>query len=468
MLEAVAYFLLGFQLFILIYFVFVNATYTLFIFVSLLQIFKHMLLVKREQLEAMLSNVLFRPISILVPAYNEEETIVSNVKSLMMLHYPEFEVVVINDGSTDGTLEKLKEHFRLVRIDKPVRLVIKHKPIREVYVSLDYPNLIVVDKENGGKADALNCGINVCTYPLFCCIDADSILEEEALLRASRFFVEDKRVIAVGSVLRALNGSLVKGGKVVEVRAPRKWIEVFQVIEYVRGFLTGRTAWNLFNSLLIISGAFGIFRKDAVIEVGGYRHSVGEDMDLVVRLHKHFIETGVPYRIVFNPDPVCWTQVPSDLKSLLKQRNRWHRGLIDSLLYSKRMFLNPRYGWVGLVGYPYFVFVEALGPLVEFSGYLGVVLFYLFGLLSREFALLFFLVAFGWGTLISVGSILLDNFLYKRYGSLRDILKLMIYSLFEVFGYRQLIIMERFVATFQFWYRAWGKPKRKSMEKSES
>ena len=468
MLEAVAYFLLGFQLFILLYFVFVNATYTLFIFVSLLQIFKHMLLVKREQLEAMLSNVLFRPISILVPAYNEEETIVSNVKSLMMLHYPEFEVVVINDGSTDGTLEKLKEHFRLVRIDKPVRLVIKHKPIREVYVSLDYPNLIVVDKENGGKADALNCGINVCTYPLFCCIDADSILEEEALLRASRFFVEDKRVIAVGSVLRALNGSLVKGGKVVEVRAPKKWIEVFQVIEYVRGFLTGRTAWNLFNSLLIISGAFGIFRKDAVIEVGGYRHSVGEDMDLVVRLHKHFIETGVPYRIVFNPDPVCWTQVPSDLKSLLKQRNRWHRGLIDSLLYSKRMFLNPRYGWVGLVGYPYFVFVEALGPLVEFSGYLGVVLFYLFGLLSREFALLFFLVAFGWGTLISVGSILLDNFLYKRYGSLRDILKLMIYSLFEVFGYRQLIIMERFVATFQFWYRAWGKPKRKSMEKSES
>ena len=232
--------------------------------------------------------------------------------------------------------------------------------------------------------------------------------------------------------------------------------------------MTGRTAWNLFNSLLIISGAFGIFRKDAVMEVGGYRHSVGEDMDLVVRLHKHFIETGIPYRIVFNPDPVCWTQVPSDLKSLLKQRNRWHRGLIDSLLYSKRMFLNPKYGWVGLVGYPYFVFVEALGPLVEFSGYLGVVLFYLFGFLSREFALLFFLVAFGWGTLISMGSILLDNFLYKRYGSLRDIVKLMIYSLFEVFGYRQLIIMERFVATFQFWYRAWGKPKRKSIEKTES
>ncbi len=468
MLEAVAYFLLGFQLFILLYFVLVNATYTFFIFISLLHIFRHMLLVKREQLEAMLSNVLFRPISILVPAYNEEETIVSNVKSLMMLHYPEFEVVVINDGSTDRTLEKLKEHFRLVRIDKPVRLVIKHKPIREVYISLDYPNLIVVDKENGGKADALNCGINVCTYPLFCCIDADSILEEEALLRASRFFVEDKRVIAVGSILRALNGSVVKGGKVVEVRAPKKWIEIFQVIEYVRGFLTGRTAWNLFNSLLIISGAFGIFRKDAVMEVGGYRHSVGEDMDLVVRLHKHFIETGIPYRIVFNPDPVCWTQVPSDLKSLLKQRNRWHRGLIDSLLYSKRMFLNPKYGWVGLVGYPYFVFVEALGPLVEFSGYLGVVLFYLFGFLSREFALLFFLVAFGWGTLISMGSILLDNFLYKRYGSLRDIVKLMIYSLFEVFGYRQLIIMERFVATFQFWYRAWGKPKRKSIEKTES
>lgn len=466
MLEVLAYILLGIQLFILLYFVAVNTIYTLFIFISLIHTFKFMILVRRENLEMMLSGVLYRPISIIVPAYNEEETIVANLKSLLKLHYPEFELVVVNDGSTDGTLEELKRNFRLVRISRPVRLLLEHKPIINLYVSLDYPNLIVVDKENGGKADALNCGINVCTYPLFCCIDADSLLEESALLRASRLFVEDKQVIATGGTVRVLNGSVVKEGRVVEIKAPKKLIEIFQVIEYVRGFLSGRTAWNLFNSLLIISGAFGIFRKDMVMEVGGYRHTVGEDMDLVVRLHKHCIDKGLPYRIVFMPDPICWTQAPSDLKSLLKQRNRWHRGLIDSLWHSKEMFFNPKYGWVGLLGYPYFVFVEALGPLIEFIGYLSVVLFYVFGLLNRDFALLFFLVAFGWGILISVGSILLDNLLYRRYGSLKDIVKLMLYSVIEMFGYRQLIVMERFVATFQFWYRSWGKPKRKRMEET--
>ncbi len=460
MLEAVAYFLLGFQLFILIYFTLVNSIYTFFIAVSFWYMARYAFMVYRENLEMMISNVFYRPISIIVPAYNEEDTIVENIKSLLRLHYPEFELVVVNDGSTDATLEKMKKSFRLVRMDKPVRLVLKHKPIRGVYVSLDYPNLVVVDKENGGKADALNCGINVSNYPLFCCIDADSVLEESALLRASRLFVEDKRIIATGGTVRVLNGCVVREGKVVEVRVPKKLIETFQVIEYTRGFLIGRVAWNLFNSLMIISGAFGIFRKDMVLKVGGYRHTVGEDMDLVVRLHRYCSEEEIPYKMVFIPDPMCWTQVPSDMESLLKQRNRWHRGLIDSLLYSRKMFINPKYGWVGVFGYPYFVFVEALGPVVEFTGYVGMVLFYLFGLLSREFAVLFFLVAFLWGILISVGALLLDNLLYRRYGRLRDLIKLCLLSIPESLGYRQVIVMERFVATFQFWYRAWGKPKR--------
>ena len=465
MLEAVAYFLLGFQIFILSYFGIVNSLYTFFILISLYHIFKHALLVRKERIEMMLSRVLYRPISIIVPAYNEEETIVDNIRSLLSLHYPEYELIVVNDGSTDRTLEKIKEAFRLVRLDRPIRKKLKHKEIREVYISLDHPNLIVVDKENGGKADALNCGINVSSYPLFCSIDADSILEESALLRASRLFVEDRYIIATGGSVRVLNGSVVSGGKVVEIRAPKKWIETFQVIEYVRGFLTGRTAWNLFNSLLIISGAFGIFRKDMVLEVGGYRKTVGEDMDLVVRLHKHCLEKRIPYRIVFLPDPICWTQVPSDLQSLLKQRNRWHRGLIDSLWHSKDMFFRPKYKWIGLFGFPYFFFVEFLAPTVEFVGYLSVVIFYLTGFLARDFALLFFLIAFLWGVMISVGSILLDNLMYRRYGRIRDIVKLMVFSLFEIFGYRQLIVMERFVATFQFWYRSWGKPKRKNLDK---
>lgn len=468
MLEAIAYFMLGFQIFILIYFGIVNSLYTFFIVISLYHTFKYALLIRKERVEMLLSKVLYRPISIIVPAYNEEETIVENIKSLLSLRYQEFELIVVNDGSTDQTLQKIKDAFRLVRLGRPIRKKLDHKEIREVYVSLDYPNLIVVDKENGGKADALNCGINVSSYPLFCCIDADSILEETALLRASRLFVEDRHIIATGGSVRVLNGSVVSGGKVVEIRAPKKWIETFQVIEYVRGFLTGRTAWNIFNSLLIISGAFGIFRKDVVFEIGGYRKTVGEDMDLVVRLHKYCLDRKIPYKIVFLPDPICWTQVPSDLPSLLKQRNRWHRGLIDSLWYSKEMFFRPKYRWIGLFGFPYFFFIEFLAPTVEFVGYLSVIVFYVTGFLAKDFAILFFMVAFLWGVLISMGSILLDNLMYRRYGRIRDILKLMLYSLLEIFGYRQLIVMERFVATFQFWYRAWGKPKRKNIAKITS
>ncbi len=463
MIEALAYTLLGFQIFILSYFTAVNGLYTTFVVISLYHIFKFAVLIRKERVEKVVSRVLYRPISIIVPAYNEEQTIVDNVKSLLSLNYPEFELVVVNDGSQDSTLQRLIESFRLVRLDRPVRLVLNHREIRNIYVSLDFPNLLVVDKENGGKADALNCGINVCSYPLFCCIDADSILEETALLRASRLFVEDREVVATGGFVRVLNGSVVSGGNVVEIRAPKKWIETFQVIEYVRGFLTGRTAWNIFNSLLIISGAFGIFRKDMVVRIGGYRKTVGEDMDLVVRLHKYCTDNKIPYKILFLPDPVCWTQVPSDVKSLLSQRNRWHRGLIDSLWHSKEMFFNPKYRWAGVFGFPYFFFVEALGPTVEFIGYLSVIAFYLTGLLARDFALLFFLVAFLWGSLISTGSVLLDNLMYRRYGRLRDILKLLLFGFLEMFGYRQMIVMERFTATFQFWYRSWGRQRRKKI-----
>jgi cellulose synthase/poly-beta-1,6-N-acetylglucosamine synthase-like glycosyltransferase len=464
MLESLALFLLVFQIVILIYFIAVNGTYTFFTILSLRDLKRHSLTVTYHNVKTILSGVFYRPLSIIVPAYNEEDTIVASVRSLLALHYPEFEVLVVSDGSKDNTLLKLISEFRLVRTDKPIRLVNSHEPIIGVFVSLDYPNLVVIDKKNGGKADALNAGINASSYPIFCCIDADSLLENEALLRAARLFVEDREVIATGGIVRVLNGCRVEAGVVSELRAPERALECIQAVEYTRGFLSGRTAWNFFGSLLIISGAFGLFRKDLVMAVKGYRHTVGEDMDLVVRLHRHCRENDIPYKIVFVPDPVCFTQVPTDLKSLLIQRNRWHRGLIDSLLHSRKMFMNPAYGLVGLLGYPYFVFVEALGPLVEFTGYVGVVLFWMFGLLSIEFALLFFTVAVLWGMWINIGSILLDNILYKRYRSLSDILKLCGYSFVEMLGYRQLIAVERLIATFQFWKKGWGKPKRQEIK----
>jgi cellulose synthase/poly-beta-1,6-N-acetylglucosamine synthase-like glycosyltransferase len=333
-----------------------------------------------------------------------------------------------------------------------------------LYISLNYPNLIVIDKENGGKADALNAGINVSQYPIFCCIDADSILDPEALLRASRLFFEDKTVIAVGGIVLPLNGAVVEEGTIKEFKAPKKLIELFQSIEYTRGFLAGRIGWSILKSLLIISGAFGVFRKDMVISIGGYRKTVGEDMDLVVRLHKYCLENKIPYKIAFIPDPICYTQVPTDWTSLLKQRNRWHRGLIDSLLYSKDMFLNPKYKSVGIIGFPYFVFVEALGPIVEFTGYVSFIIFYILDLISKEYAFLFFCLAFLWGMWINIASVFLDNYLYRRYSSLADLIKLLFTGILEFFGYRQLIVTERIIATFQFWRKEWGKPLREKIQ----
>lgn len=468
MIATLSLLLLLFQLIILFFFLMVNGTYTLFTIISLLDIRGQLAIATQQHIRSLVSGVFYKPISIIVPAYNEEATIATSVAQLLELSYPEYEVVVVNDGSTDSTHERLARAFRLVRIERPIALRLGHEAINAIYISIDHPNLTVLVKENGGKADALNAGINVSRFPLFCCVDADSILENDALMRAAKLFVEDREVIATGGIVRVLNGCNVTNGTVTEIKAPRKEIECFQAVEYVRGFLTGRTSWNFVKSLLIISGAFGIFRKDLVQAIGGYRKTVGEDMDLVVRLHRHCCEEKIPYKILFVPDPVCWTQVPDDYHSLLKQRNRWHRGLIDSLRHNFVMFCNPRYGAVGLFAFPYFLFVEALGPLIEFLGYIGFIVFYLFGFIDREFALLFFIVAILWGMWLNVGAVLMDNLVYRRYQGVRDLLKLTLFGFFEYFGYRQFIVVERVIATLFFWRKGWGQQKRQEIRNEKT
>lgn len=464
MWDFVLYIVIVVQIIIFLYFLCVNGTYTILTFLSLLDIRGQLAIASRHFIGEIASGAFYRPISIIVPAFNEEKTIQASIRNMLKLDFPEYEVIIVNDGSTDETLQLLVESFGFVEIDRPLGLTLKHEEIRCQYVSLKHPNLYLIDKANGGKADALNAGINASRYPIFCSVDADSLLESDALLRASKLFFEDREVIATGGIIRVLNGCTVESGKIVEVKAPRRSIECFQSVEYLRGFLTGRTSWNSFDSLLIISGAFGIFRKDVVMAIGGYRKSMGEDMDLVVRLHRHCCLEKIPYKVVFVPDPVCWTQVPRDYHSLLRQRNRWHRGLIDSLRHSRGMFLNPRYGKVGMLGVPYFVLVEALGPTIEFFGYLGFVIFFFFGYISREYALLFLLVSVIWGVWLNIGAVLLDNLIYRRYHSILDLLRLCLFGLLEFFGYRQLITVERLIATFTFWKTEWGKARRQEIE----
>lgn len=467
----IVHFAITFQGFAFGYFLIINSLYTLFILISFREVKKHVTTFTSHSVKTIITGVNFRPLSIILPAYNEEKVIIDSVKALMSLQYPEFEVIVVNDGSTDGTLETLKNEFRLIQTNMPVRLSVGHKPIRGVYISYDHQNLIVIDKENGGgKFDANNAGVNVARYPLFCVMDADSLLDSEALIRATRLFVDDRSVVASGGIVRLLNGAVVKDGKVTELHAPKKFIERFQAIEYTRGFLSGRTAWNYFNSLMIISGAFGIFRRDMVLEIGGYRKCIGEDMDLVVRMHKHCKENKTPYKILFAADPVCYTQVPAEWKSLLKQRSRWHKGLLDSLVKGRKMFFNPKFGWVGLFGMPYFAFFEAVGPSIEFLGYASFIALWFAGKLAPWYAFLFFIVAVLANMGVNLGSVLIDNLLFSRYKNVRDVITLSIFAVFEMIGYRQLVTLWRMTATLSFPVNrmgSWGTIKRYDFEKKK-
>lgn len=455
------WFIHWFQTVVLIYFMTINSLYLLFTIISFRQLYYYLLSLYFDRQ----GSYIYQPITILVPARNEEMTIVHNVSALLNLGYPQYEIIVVDDGSDDGTSSRLVEKFNMVPFEKVCRKMLETEPVQQVFRSISHPNLYVLNKEAGGKADALNVGINYSAYPLFCSLDADSILEPDALLRASRLFAEDSTLIAVGGMVRVVNGSQVEEGRITNPGLPGRLIERFQVIEYIRGFLTGRTAWSAFGSLMIISGAFSLLRKDAVLEVDGYHKlSITEDMDLIVRLHRHFREARKQYKMLFVPDPICWTQVPSSWRSLLRQRNRWQRGLVATLWENKRMMLRPSYGEVGLLGYPYFVVFEAFGPTIELLGYVAVVGLYMFGELSTKFAILFFMVAIVYGALLNIGSVLLENFLFRRYARARDFLLLVLVSLVEFFGYRQILSVERVIASFQRRLVHWGKPARQAFD----
>lgn len=411
------------------------------------------------------------PISILTPAHNEELNIVQTVLSLMALDYPSYEVVVINDGSTDQTLEILKKEFDLRPIKFVFRPTLKSKPIRGIYASATHSKLIVLDKENGGKSDALNAGINIIRYPLFCSIDGDTIIEKDALIRVAKPMMEDPTVVATAGIVRVLNGSTVHNGAIDNIRVPRQWIPLVQIVEYLRAFLANRTTWSLMNTMLIISGAFGLFRKDLVVTVGGYStKTVSEDMELVMRMHEYLRRNKIKYSIKFISDPVCWTEVPTTLVGLARQRDRWHRGLVECLTSYKKMFLNPRYGLLGLFTVPYYWLFEFLGPFVEFVGYIFIVVALVFNFLNYQFLLLFFLVAVLFGTIISVMSVLLEEMTYRRYTHGTDLLLLFIAAVLENIVYRQLSTLWRVKAVFFYFFnkRKWGKSERKGIKLADT
>ncbi|MFE9082908.1 glycosyltransferase family 2 protein [Brevundimonas sp. NPDC003935] len=405
------------------------------------------------------------PIALLAPAYNEALTIVQSVRSLLSLRYPSFEVIVINDGSRDATLQVLIDAYELNPAHRHYEQALDHQPIRGVYTAAHQPRLIVVDKENGGKADALNAGINISRAPIFCSMDADSLLEPDALLRAVQPFVEEpERTVAVGGTVRIANGCLIRDGQVLEVRPPRNLLALLQTVEYLRAFLMARLAWSRINTLTIISGAFGLFRRARVIEAGGYtRGTVGEDMELVVKLHRLMRDQDRPYRIGFVPEPVCWTEAPEDIRVLGRQRARWHRGALETFERHWDVMFRPRYGRLGPVGFGYIFLVDILGPVVELLGYLLIPAFWALGLLSLDYLLAFLAITFTFGVVISVGALALEESELRRFPRARHLLLLTAAAVLENFGYRQLNNLWRLRGLWQYLRRSqsWGAMTRK-------
>ncbi len=407
------------------------------------------------------------PISLLIPAYNEEENVVQNIKSLMKMDYPNFEIIVVNDGSSDKTHEKIIEAFNLYQIESSQKVSIPTKEVRGVYYNVDYPNLLYIDKENGGKSDALNAGINASSYPLFACLDADSRLEKDALLKLSIEFNKDKNTIVAGGIVRIANGSVIRDGEFKGFSMPKKIIERFQIVEYYRSFLSGRVSWGLSNSMLIVSGAFGVFQKQAVIEVGGYKtNTIGEDMEIVVRLHSYMRKHKRKYKIIFCEDAVCWTQGPMSLKDIRGQRRRWQIGLLDTLVSHKNLLFNPRYGTVGLVAVPYFWIFELLGALIEVIGYFIIPFSLIMGELNVFFFVIYFLLATLLGIMLSIGSLILEQYTKKSAMTAKQYILISVYAILENFGYRQLITLFRVegIVKYRKLRQTWGKIERKEFE----
>lgn len=450
--------------FILGYFVLLNGCYLMLNFLSTVSLYR---LSQKRILDGLpqIYSGMELPISILVPAYNEEATIAASIRSMLQLSYPEFEIIVINDGSKDATINVLAREFDLVQIPAALRVRLATKPIRAIYRSTRYPNLQVIDKENGGKADSLNAGINLSRYPIFCGVDADSILQRDSLQKVVQPFLYDDEVVATGGTVRIANGCEVNGGFLTKIGLPANFLALFQVVEYLRAFLFGRLGWSVIDGMLIISGAFGLFRKETVVRVGGYRtKTIGEDMELIVRMHRVLRTAGQPCKIKFVPDPVCWTEAPEDLQTLKNQRVRWQRGLSESLTSNFGLMFNRNGGTPGWVAFPFMLLFEWIGPVIELGGYFYMLFAAIFGGVSWTAFGVFLFLAISLGILLSLSGLLLEELTFHLYPEPRHLAWLAFAVIVENFGYRQLNTAWRLLGLYRWLTQGegtWGAMKRK-------
>ncbi len=449
-----------FQNLILVYFLVINSLYTLLTILAFFEVREQQRRSYIDDYEYLHNSKLAPGISFLVPAYNEEKNIIESIYSYLNVRYPLYEVIVINDGSKDKTLENLIKAFDLKPKYHVFRKDLPTQKIRAYYRSKKDPRLVVIDKENGGKADALNAGINTARYPYLVGTDADVLMEDDAILRIMRPMLEDPVLnMASGGIVRIANGCTVENGEVTRVNLSRSSLPVFQVIEYLRAFNIGRVGFAKLNSLMIVSGAFGVFNTYAVRRAGGYNiEAIGEDMDLLVRMHRMLRENDKKYRFLYLAHPVCWTEAPQTLQVLGRQRNRWHRGNSQVVFSHIKMLFNPLYGTPGMIGMPYLFLFEFIGPLLEFFGYFYLLFLWISNRLNLQFFLAFLGVAVLWGMILSIMAILYEELYFKWYKKFSQLLRLLLYAFLENLGYRQITVIWRIWGTIDFLLgkKSWG------------
>lgn len=458
--------------FILAYAILIMSSYLILAYLSTKELRAYLKKNSFVDYDVLLTSEFAPRLSLIAPAYNEGFTIEENVKSLLSLNYNNYEVILVNDGSKDNSMEILIKTYDLVLTELDIHLKIKAKKIKGLYISRNaaFKKLIVVDKENGGKADALNVGLNIAQNPYVVCIDVDCILDKDALLKLAKPFLESygKRIIATGGVVRIANQCIIKNGRLVEVNIPDLMLPRIQVLEYLRAFLLGRMAWGRLDGLLLISGAFGAFDKEIAILAGGYdTKTVGEDMELVVRMRRYMLENKIPYAVSYIPDPLCWTEAPEDFKIFKKQRSRWMRGTIETLSFHKKMFLNPKYKILGMLSVPYWTLFEFLAPGIEFIGLVITVIFILFGLLNWHFFFLLLFFVYFFAVMFSVMALYSEERTYHKYLKQTDFLKLLVAAFVEPLYFHPLTVYAALIGYKEklMGTKGWGEMTRKGFTK---
>ncbi len=436
---------------ILVFFIFSAIIYTMLLIGALPAIIRFFQRATLTNMNGLLAPKELPPVTIITAFYNEEDCIIENVLSSLNSNYGNLYIILVNDGSTDKSFELVKSYFSMREESFAYNQTIKTAAVKALYVSGKYPNLLLIDKENSGVGDSWNVGINVCFTPYFATIDADSIMDEDAISEMLYELLASPDAICVGGGVYILNNCTYQNGKMLDSRMPYRLVPALQGNEYLRSHLFNRTGWNSFGATMSYSGTASLYSRKEVVEVHGYdTDNYAQDTEMVMRLHHHMRLQKKPYQIRFNPSAVVWTDVPNTLREFSKQRDRWQRGIIKSVLNYWRMFLNPRYSTQGLFSYPVYVLLEVIAPLVEFTAYITLSISYYYGILDGTSAILYILLAWGFTTYLTLGNMFINVITFNRYKKVNDIFWMFLLAFIEMFGFRQYYTTVKIWATVHY------------------